>query len=244
MDSNIDTSKPAQNKTNIITWFISSPPRVVGLILLVLALVLMLSLLVLVSSKKPTSKPETNIPQATPTTQNILSSPLPDPTKDWETLSKIPEFTIKYPKDSKIRLYPQDYPDLAKQVMVKGSFVQIALPKPAEASKSSTLVIEVTPPATGSASPASYERNSINSKTNHVKTNITKPIEILIGGNKGYEYYIESKGFAGFLDFYNATPGKYRVIDFIKEGKQYLIFNSLNQQTEQILNTLTFKSNN
>src|SRR3989338_4747953 len=64
-----------------------------------------LALMVLISLKTTSKNKVANLPQATPNTQALqdksIPSPLPDPTKDWEVISK-KDFSLKIPPGAKI----------------------------------------------------------------------------------------------------------------------------------------------
>ncbi len=118
------------------------------------------------------------------------------------------------------------------------AFLELRLDPQKEASAQGVLVIEVKDKNTPSGDQQIY---LFNLATPTTKTVITKPIDILIGGNKGYEFYLESSGIKGFLSSYQSILGKNRVIQFSKEGKDYLIFSPMEDPFQLILNTLTFK---
>lgn len=241
MDSNnqTDTNKPWQ-------WLMSSPTRMVGLTLLVLALVLLLALMVLVSQKSPKKKVEVNIPQPSPT---ILPTLLPDPTKDWKTHIHPDGFSFKFPPRAKVVGLLNE--DLGRGSDIYSPRVRVVLVPDQPSEDQPALVVDVI----DKKEPAYKLKDKIFGKSlkevvdldyQMVSTSsatikmITKPIEILIGGNKGYEYYFEGSEYRGLTKKYLIKKGKNRVINFERNNNFFIIFASLDDRIEQVLSTLSF----
>ncbi len=220
----------------------SSPTKKVGLILLVLALMLLLGLMVIISQKSTKKTTPANIPQANLNSQSKLStqSPLPDPTKDWQLVSK-KDFSLKIPPNAMT---------VSKENINGASnsaFLRVIL-DPKEATQTAVL-IEVTqknpplqiipdpPPAGIDLSKQAYILNLNNP---NIKI-ITKPIDILIGGFKGYEFYLEGSEVKGYFGSSSFKKGKIRIIEFSTNDKHYVLISSLDSQIETILSTITIK---
>lgn len=211
-----DINKPWQ-------WLMASSTRMVGLILLVLALVLLLALTVLISQQSSKKKVAANIPQASP----VVPSPssIPDPTAKWTTLTNINGFKIKYPPGSQLNpALPQASSSASLHIT----------------SDQSTLAIEVTDQKKTLKETLDLIRQKNATSSAHIQINkiITKPISILIGGIEGYEWYLESNGLTGITTTFTSGLGKNRVIEFYKNNKHYLIFSTLDERGEQLLSTI------
>lgn len=218
MDS--DTNSPNTNKP--WQWLMSSPTRMVGLVLLVLALVLLLALMVLVSQKSPKKKAAISTPQSSPT---ILPTSIPDPTANWTTLTNTNGYKIKYPPGSQlIPTLPQASSSATLQITSDQSTIAIEVADQKKTLKETVDLIR--------------QKNATSSVSIKINKVITKPISILIGGNEGYEWYLESNGLVGISSTYPSRLGKNRVVEFDKNNKHYLIFSTLEQKGEQLLSTL------
>lgn len=193
-------------------WLTSSQTRLVGIVLLILAFIMFLALMVLISPKATKNKVAVNTPKPNP-----VSSPLPDLTKDWKTVS-FAQISLKIPPEA----------TTSTKIKDKLSSLQII----ASNSSKPILIIESFDHPDNL-----YQKNPSSSATLKM---ITKPIEILIGGVEGFEYYFEGESFAGFETTYPVDKTKHRVIQFDKGSKAFVIFSNLNPASEQILNTIKF----
>lgn len=250
MTPNIDSS----NSNKPWLWLTASPTRIMGLILLTLALVLLLALMVLVSQKSAKKKVEISTPQASPiqNPQNKFSSSpsaIPDPTKDWKTHIHPDGFSFKFPLGA-------DVVGLLNEGLGRGSDiysprVRMVLVPDQPSADQPALVVDVI----NKDEPAFKLKDKIFGKSLKEVANldyqmtatssatikmITKPIEILISGNKGYEYYFEGSGYKGLTKKHLVKTGKNRVIIFERNNKFFIIFASLDEKIEQVLSTLSF----
>ena len=206
-----------QNNQKPWQWLISSQTRMVGLVLLILAFVLLLGLMVLVSQKSTKKKAETSTAQASP---RLTPSPFPNPTASWETVSKR-DFSLKIPPGGKT-----SYKETVNGASGSAVF-RVDLDPQKEATQQAGLAIEVSKGVDIS------QKEYLKSLTDPKKRLITKPIDILIGGNKGYEFYFE--------ETYDSKAIKIRVIEFSTETKHYVLSAPLDSQSETILSTLNLK---
>lgn len=217
----MDTPESSENKP--WQWLTASPTRMVGLILLVLALVLLLALMVLVSQKPPKKKTEVNVPQPSPT---VLPTSLPDPTQNWLTLTNINDFRLKYPSNSQLTPpLPQATSSASLSITTGQSILAVEVVDKKQTLKQMVDLVR--------------QKNATSSGSIQINKVITKPIPILIGGNEGYEWYLESNGLTGITTTFNTKLGKNRIIHLKKGDKFYTILASLDKEIEQILNTLT-----
>lgn len=213
-------------------WLTQSPTRMVGLILLVLAVVLLLTLMVLVSSKSTKKKVEISIPQASPT---ILPTLLPDPTQNWLTLTNTNGYKVKYPSEAVITT------SFNKEASRAASVRIVTNPSEKIPNLQNAVGIEVMHKDTGGSIPGLgnslkevTDKQFLSDQSPNTTKAITKPIEILIAGNQGYEYYLEK--------YPQGKPVKVRVIIFEYKNKYFIITATLDTQTELVLNTLILTS--
>lgn len=205
-------------------WPALSQTKMVGLILLILALALFLSLMVLVSQKSFKKKAVTTIPPASPIIQN---SPIPDPTKDWRLISE-KDFSLKVPPKA---MTVENIKQASESAWLK------VILNPQEATQAG-LVVEVSKKNTSASS--DKQLYLINSENPNIRM-ITKPIDILIGGFKGYEFYLEGSEVKGYFGSSSFKKGKIRIIEFSTNDKHYVLIGSLDPQIETILSTITIK---
>ncbi len=232
MDSNNNQGNDKGRVKAIWQWLTQSNTRMVGVILLIAAFSLFLALMVLLSQKSTKKKVEATIPQASPITsqpsqlnQIPVPTPTPDSTMNWTSLTNSNGFKIKYPAKAKV------LPSLTEAT--SSSHLQII------ATDSATLAVEVLDKNNPSIKDKSLLDivNLIRDK-NKDQNILTRPISILYGGNEGYEWYFKGDKFTTLTQVLTVKDTKYRVIEFNKGSKHYLIFSSFDDSGGGLLSTL------
>lgn len=224
----------SKNKLRIIwQWILDHQFPVLGTILIIIIAVSGIILILL--PKQP--QQITNKTNQTPSSkslpsnkQNVSSSPTPDITTSWNTFTNNNGISVKYPKDGKV------LPDL--KVAASASSLQIVPDANKQPSQQSTLGTEVLSGKdtliTGKTLLAVVDL--VRSKNSTVKI-LTKPIGILFGGNKGYEWYFTGSTFNGIASSFISKEGKHRVIQFEKDNKHFIILSTFDDQGERLLST-------
>lgn len=258
MDNNQPTA-PVQKPVEEQSWqfikkailFFSSDWKHAVIFFAALALVILSTVLVAFPSKKQVKNPEqVSIPRSDSTGQNSNQTPtlpasLPNPTKEWELVSK-KDFSVKISPSASIAYYKENINGASGSAMLRISL-------DSQEATQSGLVIEITkkdPPfkimpivdSSSSDLPVDLSKQAYLLNLNNPNIRIiTKPIDILIGGFKGYEFYLEGSEVKGYFGSSSFKKGKIRIIEFSTNDKHYVLIGSLDPQVETILSTLIMK---
>lgn len=228
---NQENPKVAREDNKRAMFILPNPKLWVFIGILLAGLIILTVFMILKAVSIPKTGP-TDVPITSPNPGSAAASnikPKTEPSSAWGGVATVSGVTVRYPLDSFVTTTP--------------TTLNLGLDKNKKFTDQETLGIEVyqNPDIRYAKNPIKdftdslYQKNSTASGT---KRMITKPIEILINGVTGYEYYLESSGFLSAQTKFESITGKNRVIQFYKNNKHYIIFSSLDSQMEQVLKTL------